>query len=373
MLVLPDGMEAEAREVQQLQAAAEAQPAGGADATRLAGFTARVVRLVNLVLVYREDAAAAAAAGAAGSAGHAAHAAAYPPTALQRVAAAAAWLCALCVRCRCPALLRQLLPATTSASDVSDAVAAIDALLPAGVLGTAAAAGDAELLGALADWAAAAGHTWQLSCVGSSELTPLHLAAALGPGISRAAAEALVALVGAAAAQECWRGARAAGWTPRQVATAASNAALTAALGEAPACEAAPGPSRLGSPQGSGEARAGDRPRFGPSSSAKARAAQKLDELAAQEVAAQAAAAHVDLEMVLQAAEKKGDGGGSLEGSPTAAAATLRRGQAPPASAEQLAAWQQRPMPPVALLALGGAAVLVALGVVAALRAGIYG
>jgi hypothetical protein len=212
VLVLPDELAAVADELQQLQAATAAAAAAGTQPALPPAFNTAVLQLVNVVLQFLEgqqEVAAAVAEGAdSAAAALAAHAAAYPPAALERLAAAARWLCALCVRCRWPALLRALLPGTTASGDAAAAVAGMDASLPAGLLGMAAATGSPQLLLALGGWAAAAGHRWQLGARGSgsgrSDLTPLHLAAALGPSLSQAAAAALVAAAGQAAATECW-------------------------------------------------------------------------------------------------------------------------------------------------------------------------
>lgn len=354
VLVLPDGLAAAAAELQQLQqcaARAEAAQAPLPDAQPVHSVTTRVLRLVSSVLLFLEEEAAATNGGAAEAQQQ--HGAAYPPAARQRLAAAATWLCALCVRLRWPALLRALLPATTACGGASEAAAAMDALLPAGVLGTAAAAGSAPLLAALADWAAAAGHGWQLHGAGSRGLTPLHLAASLGPQLSAGAAAALVAAVGQAEAAHCWTSARAGGWTPRQVATAAGATALLDLLGGPPAPEEAaaaaeaapPSPAKSGA-SGAGAAAEEERLR-------RKQAALEAEE--AEEAGQQKKPAGLEL------GADKGHGMHSTPELPRL-----------PATAAEVRAWQQRAMHPAALLAIGGAAILLALGLAAALRTAIY-
>lgn len=343
-------MAAAAAELQQLQQGAAAAELELPNGQGLQGVTTRVLRLVSCVLLYLEEHAAAAA-GAPAEAQQQ-HAAAYPPAARQRLAAAAAWLCALCVRLRWPALLRALLPATTACGSVAEAVAAMDALLPAGMLGTAAAAGSAPLLAALADWAASAGHSWQLRGVGSRDLTPLHLAAYLGPRLSADAAAALVAAVGHAQASECWASAQASGWTPRQVAAAAGTTALLDILGGAPVvpraaaatAEALPAPAKSGA--GCSDAAEEERLRR----KQAALGAEEADE-----------AGPVKKQRGLELGMDKPHG---MHGAPA-----LPR---LPATAAEVRAWQQRALQPAALLAIGGAAVLLALGLAAALRSAIY-
>ncbi|KAL4421436.1 hypothetical protein ABPG75_010727 [Micractinium tetrahymenae] len=356
VLVLPDEMEAAAAELQQLQqGAAEAAAAQlqlpGSQQSLQQSLTTRVLRLVNSVLLFLEEGAAAAASrGEAAAAAQQRHAAAYPPAARQRLAAAATWLCALCVRLRFPELLRALLPATTACGGAAEAVAAMDALLPAGTLGTAAAAGSAPLLAALADWAASAGHSWQLTGAGSRGLTPLHLAASLGPRLSAGAAAALVAAVGQAAAAECWASARASGWTPGQVATAAGTAALLDLLGSQPAHvepEAAATEADLPAPRKSGHGSAAEAERL-------RRKQAALEEEEADEAGLQKQGG---LPLGLDKAHGM-----------HAAPAVPRL----PATAAEVQAWRQRAMQPAVLLAIGGAAILLALGLAAALRSAIY-
>lgn len=454
MLVLPDGMEAAAEELQQLQAvvgpgpasasaglpaAAEGaaqqqqQPALGAAAVDDgpavgAVFATRVLRLANLVLLFLEEQQAAAAAAeeveeaaaaaegsaAAGgsaaeggaAAAQAAFAAAYPAAVRQRVAAAATWLCTLCVRCRWPALLRQLLPATTAVGSADAAVEAMDALLPAGLLGTAAAAGSAELLTVLGDWARGAGHAWQLSGMGSRALTPLHLAAALGHRLTHEAAAALVSAVGAAAAAECWHSAHTSGWTPCQVAAAADSLALLSLLGssaqappitaedrapgheeEAPAADATsppPAPLVLGSPiKGRGSAaEAAAVPTAPPAAAAAASGSGGAGSAAREEAALQlarlrqkeaelAAVAQQDAEQEQVGLLKQHQlelqvekaGRGTAGGSGMALLS---------ATAAELEAYRKAPMHPAALVAIGGVSILLVLGLAAAVRSGLY-
>lgn len=358
MLVLPDGMEAAAAELQQLQqcaaqaAAAQLQPLG---TLPLQGVATRVLRLVNCVLLFLEEEAAVAA-GEATPAVQQRHAAAYPAAARQRVAAAATWLCALCVRLRWPALLRTLLSATTACGSAREAATAMDALLPAGTLGTAAAAGSAPLLAALADWAAGAGHGWQLQGAGSRALTPLHLAASLGPQLSAAAAATLVAALGQAAAADAWASARAGRWTPRQVATAAGTTALLSLLGSSPPVEPATAAAEAALPtvakSGAGGAGGADM-------------AAEEERLRRKQAA-------------LEAEEAEGAG---LQKQPTGLELGVEKARSVgvepvpprlPATAAEVCAWQQRALHPAALLAIGGGAILLALGLAVALRSTIY-
>lgn len=337
VLVLPDRLEAVAAELQQLAAV---------EGPQQRGFSTRVLQLVNLVLVHLEE-----------QQQQRQHSTALPPAALQRLAAAARWLCALCVRCRWPALLRQLLPALTAGGDsAAAAVAAMDPLLaPVGLLGMAAAGGSATLLQTLADWAAAAGYRWQLAAGSSvNAITPLHLAAALGPRLSREAAVALLAAVGPAAAAEGWRSARSGGWTPRQVAAAASTAALSEILEPL----AAPGPAAAPEPAPAGGAELPASAGGGSSSpDSMARLLAKQRELEDEEGAAAAALPREYLEVEL------GKKGGSSVGGDE---------RYLPATAAQLEAWQRRPLSPLVLAAAGAAAVLIVVGLSAALRCGLY-
>jgi hypothetical protein len=337
-LVLPEELAAAAAELRQL-------PAGGS-------FRADVLRLVALVLEYLE-AEREAVAITAGPARLAAFAAAYPPGAVSRVAAAARWLAALCVRCRWPALLRQLLPAAAAGSDAAAAAAAMDAALaPLGLLAAAAAAGSAPLLAALNDWAVAGGHTWGADGgeEGDGSLTPLHLAAALGPSLAPEAAAALVAALGREEAAEDWGSARAGGWTPQRVAAAAGCAALLRLLGpgatalEADVCAAGTS-AAAGAAAAAAPALREEQGEEGELPLKPWKKEQPLDE-EAERLAAAAAGA-----------------GGKKAG---AAAGRL------PITAAELEAWQRRPMHPGVLLAVGAAAVLISLGLAAALRVGLY-
>lgn len=343
VLVLPDSMAAIAAELCQLAAAEARHP----------GVTARVLRLLSFVLLHLER--------------QRQLAQPLPPAALARLAASARWLCALCVRCRWPALLRALLPATTVCGAApAEAVAGMDRLLPAGLLASAAAANSAPLLQALGDWAVAAGHTWRLQQGGgaSNGMTALHYAAALGPSLSAEAAAALVAAVGAAQLVQCWQQARAFGWTPRMVAQAAANRALASLLdplaeaaaageGQAPSGEAL----SAASPSGSG----GGAVKHGAAKPGKAASAE-ADEAAALLLQEQYYALELD---------KKGGGGA---GGPDELDAPGRLGGLPrlPATSVELQAWEHRPLSPALLVLVGAAAILVVVGLSAALRAGLY-
>ncbi|PRW32543.1 squamosa promoter-binding 8 [Chlorella sorokiniana] len=353
VLVLPDSMAAIAAELCQLSAAEAQHP----------GIAARVLRLLSFVLLHLERQRQLPSL----APGPAATAAQLPPSALARLAAAARWLCALCVRCRWPALLRALLPAATACGAApAEAVAAMDRLLPAGLLASAAAANSAPLLQALGDWAAAAGHTWQPEEGANSGMTALHYAAALGPSLSAEAAAALLAAVGAAQLTEWWQQARAYGWTPRMVAEAASNRVLASLL-EPLAAAAAAGeehpPSQqllstaaVASSSGSGGLKAGSKP-------AKATAA------AAEAGADEAAALLLQEQYYALELEKKGGRGEPV--SPDGLGDTDRLPRLP-ASAAELQAWQRRPLSPALLALVGAAAIVIVVGLSAALRAGWY-
>lgn len=356
MLVLPDSMAAIAAELCQLTAAEAQHP----------GLTARVLRLLSFVLLHLErqrqlapDAAAAATAAAA---------AAPPPSALVRLAASARWLCALCVRCRWPALLRALLPATTACGAApAEAVAAMDRLLPAGLLASTAAANSAPMLQALGDWAVAAGHTWRPYEGAANGMTALHYAAALGPSLSAEVAAALVAVVGAADLTEIWRRGRAFGWTPRMVADATSNRVLAGVMDPLAAAAAA----------GEGEPPSRELFSTGAASSSSAgtlkegQKAAKAAAAAAEAGADEAAALLVQQQYCALELEKKG---GGEPGSPHGLGGTDRLTGFPrlPASSAELQAWQQRPLSPALLALVGAATILVVVGLSAALRAGLY-
>jgi hypothetical protein len=278
-------------------------------------------------------------------------------------------LCALCVRRQCPALLRLLLPTAIAGDDTAAAAAAMDAqLAPLGLLGTAAATGNAGLLWALADVApAAAGHSWQQACV-SSGLTPLHLAAALGPQLTEEAAAALVAASGGqASTARSWCTARAEGWTARQVATAAGCSALLGLLGSAAAAAGEEGAPPSATDEGPGTS-SGD-----PLKPCKQQ--PLLQSGAGADDAASAGAAAQEPLLLWQQLEwddgaegVKKPGGGYFAGS-TGLEPTPGR---LPVTAAQLQAWRRRPMHPGVLVLVGGGAILVALGLVMALKAGLY-
>ena len=351
MLVLPDSLAAVAAELCQLASAEARQP----------GVTARVLRLVNTVLLHLERQRQLAQLHPGAPAAAAAAAAAPPPAALARLVAAARWLAALCVRCRWPALLRAVLPATTAGGAAPEAaVAGMDALLPAGLLGTAAAANSAALLQALGDWGVAAGHTWRLEDGRNGGMTALHLAAALGPTLSMEAASALLVVVGEGAATRCWRRARAHGWTPRLVADATSNHVLVSLM-DPLAAVAAVGegqqPSReLFSTSAASSSGGGVHKAAKPGRAAAAVADEEAALLQRQLHA-------VDLEM------KAGEGGPAGRDGPAPGLPARMR---IPATAAQLATWQRRPMHPALLAAVGAAAILIVVGLSAALRAGLY-
>lgn len=360
VLVLPDGWEEAAAELQQLQ---EAEASGALRP----GHTARVLQLTNLVLLHLEQ-----------QREQAARTAALPPTALQRLAAAARWLCALCVRCRWPALLRRLLPAVTADGETpSQAAAALDALLaPVGTLGMAAAAGSAPLLLGLTSWAVSVGYRWHAHPYGDSGVTPLHLAAAQGPALSLQAAAALVGALGPVAAALCWRTARAGDWTPRQVASAARCSALAELLEpivsptsspEAPAeLPALSGPTAELPASGSGQRQRA----AAKAEKTKEAAALSGGEAAdAQDLGPEAALLLRD-QLELELGTKKDDAGDSASGSGGTGEPYL--GRRLPATPAELAAWQQRPLSPAVLAGIAAAAVLVVVGLSAALRAGLY-
>lgn len=359
VLVLPDSMAAISAELCQLPAAEAQHP----------GLTARVLRLLSFVLLHLERQRQPAPDAAAAAAATAAAAAAPPPSALVRLAASARWLCALCVRCRWPALLRALLPATTACGAApAEAVAAMDRLLPAGLLASAAAANSAPMLHALGDWAVAAGHTWRPYEGAANGMTALHYAAALGPSLSAEVAAALVAVVGAADLTEVWRRGRAYGWTPRMVADATSNRVLAGAMDPLAAAAAA----------GEGEPPSRELFSTGAASSSSG-GALKEGQKAAKAAAAAAAEAGVDeaaallLQQQYYALELEKKGGGE-PGSPDGLGGTDHLGGLPrlPASSVELQAWQQRPLSPALLALVGAAAILVVVGLSAALRAGLY-
>lgn len=354
MLVLPDSMAAIAAELCQLAAAEVRHP----------GITACVLRLLSFVLQHLERQRQLPPA----APGPAAAAAALPPTAMARLAAAARWLCALSVRCRWPALLRALLPATTACGAApAEAVAAMDRLLPAGLLASAAAANSAPLLQALGDWAVSAGHIWRPQEGASHGMTALHYAAAMGPSLSPEAAAALLSAVGAAELTECWRRARAYGWTPRMVADATSNRVLSGLLDPLAAAAAAGeghAPSRelfstaAASGSGGGVLKEGHK-------AAKALAAAEAAE------ADEAAALLLQEQYLALEVEKKG---GGEPGSSDSLAAAGRLGGLPrlPATSAELHAWQHHPLSPALLALVGAAVILVVVGLSAALRAGLY-
>jgi hypothetical protein len=197
-------------------------------------------------------------------------------------------------------------------------------------------------------------------------MTALHYAAALGPSLSAEAAAALLAAVGAAQLTEWWQQARAYGWTPRMVAEAASNRVLASLL-EPLAAAAAAGeehpPSQqllstaaVASSSGSGGLKAGSKP-------AKATAA------AAEAGADEAAALLLQEQYYALELEKKGGRGEPV--SPDGLGDTDRLPRLP-ASAAELQAWQRRPLSPALLALVGAAAIVIVVGLSAALRAGWY-
>ena len=345
VLVLPDGWEAAAAELCQLQ---QAEAAGALRP----GYTARVLQLANLVLLHLEQ-----------QREEPTRATALPPAALQRLAAAARWLCALCLRCRWPALLRRLLPATTAGGEsAAQAAEALDSMLtPVGALGMATAAGSAPLLLALTAWAEAEGYRWQAEPAdGSGGLTPLHLAAAQGPALSLQAAAALVGALGPLAAARSWRTARAGGWTPRQVARVARCATLAELLEPIATPTASPQPTAELVASGSG----------GGGLATEARSAKPAAEA---ETGGEAPAAEAELllreQLELELGRKKDAGDSDSSG---ADGLGLGLGCRLPATPAELAAWQRRPLSPTVLAAVAAAAVLIVVGLSAALRAGLY-
>lgn len=362
-LVLPAELGAAAVELQSLAAAPQA------------AVPPNLLRLVSLVREHQESQQQVATAAATCSAANAAalqgrHAAAYPPSGVARLAAAARMLCALCVRRQCPALLRLLLPTAIAGDDTAAAVAAMDAqLAPLGLLGTAAATGNAGLLWALADVApAAAGHSWQQACV-SSGLTPLHLAAALGPQLTEEAAAALVAASGGqASTARSWCTARAEGWTARQVATAAGCSALLGLLGSTAAAAGEEGAPPSATDEGPGTS-GGDLLKPLCKQQPLLQSGAGADDAASAGAAAQEPLLpQQQLEWDDGAEGVKKPGGGYFAGS-TGLEPTPGR---LPVTAAQLEAWRRRPMHPGVLVLVGGGAILVALGLVMALKAGLY-